>query len=117
MNWNGKKCLCWHSNIQIALSFIDGISAQQLVDGGEEIWRSMDNVLNVNYAPGDYLEYPLRLHSKIWEHYGERLFSIFDLRKPELWEQYSKFSDQYNKLLNEYLHRKFGISHRIEMIC
>ena len=117
MDWNGKKCLCWHSNIDITLAFIEGIRAQELVDHAPEIWRSRVDILNVNYAPEGYLEYPLRLHAKIWEHYGERLFSIFDMRDPEQWEQYSAYSDEYRELINEYLHRKFDIPPGIESLC
>lgn len=119
LEWNGKKCLCWHSNIQIVLAFIDGVPAQQLVDIDKytEIWNSRLDILKVDYPPEGHLEYPLRLHAKIWEHYGDKLFSVFDLRKTQLWEQYSEFSDKYHELRNEYLHRRFDISREVERIC
>jgi hypothetical protein len=119
MNWNGKKCRCWHANIQIVLAFIDGVPVQQLVDIDKytEIWNSRLDVLNANQKVGGMVESPLRLHAKIWEHYGDKLFSIFDLRKPELWEQYSKFSDKYHEFRNENLHRSFDTSREIERIC
>jgi len=112
--WNGKKCLCWHSNIYITIPFIEGISAQQLAaDSHRKIWQSFVDNLKVDYPPTFYLEYPLQLHAKIWEHYGERFFSIFDLRKPELWEKYSEYSDIYN----ESVKKRLDLSRDIEKIC
>lgn len=114
MTWNGEKCLCWHSNIYITLPFIEGVSAHQLADDSEyEIWHSLVGNLKVDYPHADYLEYPLRFHAKAWEHYGEKLFSIFDLRNPELWEEYSLYSNEYNKAI----HKKWNMSRAIEKIC
>lgn len=114
ISWNGEKCLCWHSNIHITLPFIEGINAQQLADGNAgEIWQSLVNNLKVDYPSFDYLEYPLRFHAKIWEHYGENLFSIFDLRKPEIWEKYSKYSSVYNEAVK----KRLNLSRDIEKIC
>lgn len=118
IQWNGENCLCWHSNILgLAIPFIERIPLQQLVENYTEIWQSLVKPLNVDYPSSDYIEYPLRLHSKIWEHYGEKLFFIFDMRNPELWEKYSAFSNEYNDLHNEILHKKYDISCSIERIC
>jgi len=32
---------------------------------------------------------------EIWEHYGKRLFELFDLRQPNLWEQYRGFLKEF----------------------
>jgi hypothetical protein len=36
--------------------------------------------------------------SKIWEYYGQRLFELFDVRRPELWEQFAHFIKEFHKI-------------------
>jgi hypothetical protein len=99
IHWNSEKCICWHWNIiGLAIPFIKKILPQELAENTAEIWESLVKPLNVDYPSFDYIEYPLRLHAKIWEFYGKALFSIFDLRNPELWEEYSKYSNEYNEV-------------------
>jgi hypothetical protein len=45
-------------------------------------------------------------HAMIWEHYGQRLFELFDLRRPDLWEKYSSFVIQVYDL------KGFPLSHK-----
>lgn len=119
ITWNGEKCLCWHENIYITLSFIEGISAQKLADGGHrELWQSLVDNFKIDCPIQDYLEYPLRFHAKIWEYYGEKFFSVFDLRNTALWEEYSKYSNEYNEARNEARSQKWSLSPRaVEKIC
>jgi hypothetical protein len=112
IKWNNENCLCWHSNImELTLPFIEGIAPQQLVENSGDIRKSLEKALNV--FPSDQIEYPLMLHSRIWEKYGRKLFSIFDLREPELWKEYSKYSNEYN----EFHQKKWKVSYVIEKIC
>ena len=114
INWNGEKCLCWHKNIWVAIPFIEGVSAQQLANDSQgETWQYFVNILKVDYPHTDYLEYPLRLHAKIWEHYGGKLFSIFDLSNLEVWEEFSKYSAVYTENVN----RELNVTRDVEMIC
>ena len=114
INWNGENCLCWHSNITgLTLPFIEGVSPLQLATDQGETVQSLGESLNVDFPSSDYIEYPLKLHAKIWERYGKELFDLFDLRKPELWEKYSKYSDEYSEALN----KRFNTSHIIRKIC
>jgi hypothetical protein len=41
------------------------------------------------------------MHNEIWEQYGQKLFDIFDLRNPELWEDYVQFHNEIKRLLYE----------------
>lgn len=112
--WNGKNCYCWHRNIPIlTIPFIEGISPQQLVETTHEVWDALMEKLKVNYPSSDMVEYPLRLHAKIWEHYKEKLFSIFDLRNSELWEEYSTYTNEYN----EAFRKRHNLSLKTKMIC
>jgi hypothetical protein len=82
-------------------------------DSHGEIWRSLVSTLKIDYPSTDYFEYPLVLHSHLWERYGEMFFSVFDLRNPELWEKYSKYFTEYNKLIN----KRLNLHREVEMIC
>jgi hypothetical protein len=31
------------------------------------------------------------MHKAIWQYYGKRLFELFDLRQPDLWQEYREF--------------------------
>ena len=33
----------------------------------------------------------------IWEHYEQRFFELFDLRRPDLWDDYIGFLKEYEK--------------------
>ena len=37
------------------------------------------------------LEWTAEMHKAIWQYYGNRLFELFDLRRPDLWQQYREF--------------------------
>jgi hypothetical protein len=92
MVWNGMDCRCWH-RVEYALHFLDG--------------RTPTEAARLNYshpitAPFYQKEVRERFHRRqpewlaqmevaIWEHYGKRVFEIFDLRQPDLWERYSQF--------------------------
>ena len=51
--------------------------------------------LQAEYHP----KYVVVLQSAVWKHYGQKLFDLFDLRHPDLWEEYRKFLEEYYKLL------------------
>jgi hypothetical protein len=36
-------------------------------------------------------EWLAQMNTVVWQHYGKRFFNLFDLRQPQLWEQYRKF--------------------------
>jgi hypothetical protein len=38
-------------------------------------------------------------HSILWAHYNGKLFELFDLRRPDLWEAYREFLKEYYALL------------------
>jgi hypothetical protein len=40
-------------------------------------------------------EWLLKMHMEVWDHYGKRFFKLFDLRRPDLWEQYSGFLKEF----------------------
>jgi hypothetical protein len=102
--WNGEKCLCWH-NVNDALRFLDGLSPQEAVDQLHkqpppvvEQFRQSELGKKLHYA--HLPEWIIREEAAIWEFYGQRLFDLFDLRRPELWEEYTRFIKEYYKILD-----------------
>jgi hypothetical protein len=97
MIWNNEECHCWHDLMGTGaiLDFLDGLTPQESVvrDGfpsaidefrHSTLWKNL-----VGKRRGS--ELTVRMHNAIWEHYGIRLFELFDLRKPNLWEKYRQF--------------------------
>ena len=116
MIWNSEKCRCWHSSsdiLTLTLPFFEGMSPQQIAMEPAAFWQSKEESFGVDHPPSDYIEYPLKLHSKIWERYGKKLFSLFNLRQPELWKEYSRFSDEYQRAW----HKRWNITLGIEKVC
>lgn len=121
MIWNGEECRCWHdfSGTGAVLDFLDGLTPQEsAAQKGfpkvieqfrqSEIWQ---NLAGERRQP----ELAVRMDAAIWEHYGLRLFELFDLRRPDLWEQYR----QYMKEICDIKGRgpKIGPSLDLDKIC
>jgi hypothetical protein len=101
--WHGKNHLCWHSVVE-ALNFLDGLTPQEAVNllpSGE--WSRVINQFKVSEVGQRLLsvsdaEWTLGMQSFVWEHYGTRLFELFDLRHPDLWRQYENFIEAYHTI-------------------
>ncbi len=101
--WQGEECRCWHGYRWRPIEFLDGLTPQEAVD--QEEWPPVAQAFRDSdegkQLAGDFQpEFSLRLQSILWEHYGERLFELFDLRRPDLWEEYRKFVEDYYKIMN-----------------
>ena len=96
MKWNGVDCYCWHSNYHLVLKFLDGITPREAI---EKTSTRPEGLKEFKYVLGqDINELDLRIHAEGWEYYGNRLFELFDLRRPELWERYTRFIQEYYDL-------------------
>jgi hypothetical protein len=101
MLWNNENCWCWHSIEEYALNFLDGLSPEKAVELSHaprimEEFR-MSEIGKSVHGP----EWVARRHLVTWEHYGTRLFELFDLRCPELWEQYRTFLTKVKEIEDE----------------
>jgi hypothetical protein len=101
---NGADCRCWHHTAGL-LRFLDGLSPSEAVHQSKTQKRLPAIIQNFgNSETGKKLlnEYPPKyaivLQSKIWEHYGQDFFDLFDLRQTELWERYRRFLKDYYEL-------------------
>ncbi|MBN2119087.1 MAG: hypothetical protein JW730_21135 [Anaerolineales bacterium] len=91
MIWNDEICWCWHSIEEYALNFIDGLSPEEAVEK-KHAPRIMDEFRNSEVGKSVHgPEWVARRHMVVWKHYGRRLFKLFDLRCPDVWEQYRSF--------------------------
>jgi hypothetical protein len=101
MKWKGEECYCWSSKMGVrpVLDFLDGLTPHESFNKKGlpriiEETRQTDwfkNMAEKRRGP----ELTLRIEAKVWSHYGVRLFELFDLRRPDLWEQYRKFLKEY----------------------
>jgi hypothetical protein len=119
MEWQGENCRCWH-NVMVPLRFLDGLLPSEVMRQANIQKQSPPVVENFRQSElGEKLfnEYPPKssivMHSVLWKHYGQRLFELFDLRKPDLWEEYRKFVKEYYELLG--MKASYGPPH--ENIC
>jgi hypothetical protein len=96
MIWNGEECYAWHG-FKFALYFLDGYSPT------EALKMQSSHPLTSKYHEEEYRkkfkrrqpEWLLEIHAEIWRKYGNRFFELFDLRRPELWDQYRVFLKEF----------------------
>lgn len=94
MNWKGEECYCWH-RFELALHFLDrctpGYASKKIYTHSLiEQYKQSDlgkNLAGERHQP----EWLARMHNVVWQQYGKRLFDLFDLQHPNLWEQYQYF--------------------------
>ncbi len=96
MIWNGEECYCWH-RFEHALHFLDGrtpIDAAKL-NFSHPITDPFYEVELRQKFHRRQPEWLAQMNAKMWEHYGKEFFELFDLRHPDLWEQYQHFLKEY----------------------
>lgn len=103
MMLNGEKQHCWHRNDLLCLFFLDGYSPYDVESEFDSVallkkYRESEegSRLRQEYTS----EYLFRVEALIWKRYGQRLFDLFDLRRPDLWEAYSDFLEKFHKHKN-----------------
>jgi hypothetical protein len=94
--WNDEECYCWH-RFEYAIHFLDGRAPVDAVK-----MNLSHPIKNPFYEPefrkkfqGRQPEWLAQMHATIWKHYGKRLFELFDLRRPDLWNQYRQFLKEF----------------------
>jgi hypothetical protein len=98
MTWNGEECHCWH-DLDFALHFLDGrtsVDAARLNYSNPITDPFYEEHVRVQFKRCQ-AEWLAQMHMAIWQHYGLRLFELFDLRRPSIWQQYRQFlNDVYD---------------------
>jgi len=103
MTYEGEECYCWHYSIRYPVQFLEGISPQAIISHRDKVGgtplplvlaelRQTDTIqkLRKTYPP----EAVVRREALIWEHYGERFFQLFDLHRPDLWQDYRHYVEE-----------------------
>ncbi len=100
--WNNEKCRCWHS-VNNALNFLDCTTPQEVSENSNTHKLIRDFYVankNKGWTTADFV---VQAHAIIWDNYGENLFTLFDLRRPDLWQKYSLYCNQINDMWNKRL--------------
>jgi hypothetical protein len=95
MPWGGEDCRCWH-RVEHALHFLDGRTAAETAK--LDYTHTLITAFYEDETRKKFFrrqpEWLAQIHVAIWQDYGKRLFELFDLRRPDLWEQYRQFLKQ-----------------------
>jgi len=89
---NGEDSRCWH-RVEHPLHFLDRrtpAEAAKLDYSHSLITPFYETELREKYRRRQP-EWLAQIHLTIWQHYGNHLFELFDLRRPDLWQQYRQF--------------------------
>jgi hypothetical protein len=113
IQWEGENCYCWHREISLALYFLDGISPNEAVENrGKLSPKGLQDFVEKNYPSTEYMEIFLKYNATAWAYYGDSLFNLFDLRHPNLWNQYTDFLREYYDIYG-----RFNIKPALDKIC
>lgn len=96
MTWDGEDSHAWH-RFEHVIHFLDGRSPTEAAK------MKMPPPATSKYYDDEFSqkfkrhqpEWLMQMHMEVWEHYGKRLFELFDLRQPNLWEQYQQFLKEF----------------------
>jgi hypothetical protein len=98
MIWNGQICHCWH-NLYNTLWFLDGLSPQEAIEKSRDASPVVHQFAQRNKGHSwTHIEWGAKLEAAIWEHYGTRLFDLFDVHRPDLWEKYKQSLTEFYNL-------------------
>lgn len=86
MEWQGERCKCWlFLSFDHVLEFIN----ETFFKSQKPSYADFDNIIAERIEKSaDAISRSLAFEAEIWKHYAPELFYLFDLRRPELWEQY-----------------------------
>ncbi|MFZ5883423.1 MAG: hypothetical protein ACOYYI_06575 [Chloroflexota bacterium] len=86
MKWAGEICECWLDlSWHRVLEYVDYAFQQRQRPELSQLvgrWREVQDTFP------DHIHWYISLTAEIWKWYAPELFHLFDLRRPELWEQY-----------------------------
>ena len=90
--WNGEVARCWH-RVEYPLHFLDRCAPAEAakLDYSHPIKTSFREEEILKKFIRRQPEWLAHMHIAIWQDYGNRLFELFDLRKPDQWRQYQQF--------------------------
>jgi hypothetical protein len=114
MFWNGEECHCWH-DFNHALHFLDGHRAVDIVNQyfahpvTDPFYEEEFRQIYRRRQP----EWLAQMHLTIWQHYGNRFFELFDLRRSDQWQQYRQFLKEFYDIKG----RRPGTQPPLDKVC
>ena len=116
MTFKGENCWCWH-NVNDALRFLDGMTPKEAADEWNAYRRRVSFVKDTIKIMVDkkilHPEREIRTQSAIWEHYGKKLFEIYNMQKPKIWKEYAEFIREFHNLIELESHSDFPTKDKI----
>jgi hypothetical protein len=96
MVWNEEKFYCWH-RVETVINFLDGLSPSDINNREFIVPQAVKDFYQSNKDKGlSRPEFTARSQAFLWNRYGQRLFDLFDLRRPDLWNEYINFLKDYH---------------------
>lgn len=93
---NKEEHWCWH-NDDLVLNFIDGLSPEEAIQekyNPRAVAQYKESDLATTLYNLSPAEWTAGMAAQIWKEYGQRLFEVFDLRRPDLWDRYKIFVNE-----------------------
>ena len=93
---NKEEHWCWHDH-SFVLPFLDGLSPKEIIKENYNPrivaqYEQSDLATSLQkLSPADWIA---GMVAQIWKEYAQRLFEVFDLRQPDLWERYKLFVNE-----------------------
>jgi hypothetical protein len=116
MTVHGENYWCWH-DVHDALRFLDGMTPKEAADEWKAYQRRTPFVRNLVQTLVEkkipHPEREIRIQAAIWEHYGQKLFEIYDIRNPATWEKYAEFINEFHNLVRLEAHFGFPTKDKI----
>ena len=107
MKWMGENCYCWHdeaADLKRALQYLDGLTPEAAYKTRLmplKLFEDFKASVLANTPNIDSYELNFKRHAMMWDHYGLRFFELFDLRRPDLWNDYLAFLKEFYRLMDE----------------
>ncbi len=106
IDWQGERCIAWHSlGSGQYYWFLEGCTPQEAAQHSR---RRSEWPVRLAFEATERgrtlhgIEWSVAYSGFRWEYFGERLFSLFDLRQPERWEALRRFLREYFRLLPDH---------------
>jgi hypothetical protein len=120
--WNGEDYYFWNNDtgdLELVFLFLDGISYEdafnikRIKQESHWLFERFDGSELAQQLFRKPEEKTIQWNALVWQQYGTRLFEVFDLRRPSIWQKYIDFITNYYKLRDEKLEealKKKGLS-------
>ena len=106
MDWRGERCFPWHDIVVGPhWEFLEGSSAQE---AAEHFRARVRWPLHAAFSATELgrtlkrADWSVAQEGYLWQQYGERLFSLFDVGQPAQWEELRSFLREYYELLPDH---------------